>query len=164
MASRFYWVYIPPTDISDVLDLLQLVPVSGKPIRPVFLQLGQTSDFGAAQAENLLFNWIRGHTTVGSGVAAVAITPTPCQPDTEAASFTAIAFNSVVASAGTPVKGPSHCFNVESGCREQIPTPGFQARSTEGTLVLRLVDANVGTAPIDSLTIHGCVLIEEMGI
>lgn len=161
MGKR-YWVNLPPTAVSDAIDLLELVPVLGSPIRIISTEVGQTSDFGDSAAENLLLAWIRGHTTLGSGGTAITPTPNAC-PGT-AASFAAKAFNTVIASGGSPVYGPRHCFNIAAGVdRPLLLEEGFECNSAAGCLVLRIIDANTGTAPIDPLTIHGSVLVEEMG-
>lgn len=160
--GRKYWVNLPPTVVSDAIDLLQLVPVSGSPIKIISAQIGQTSDFGDSNAENLLLAWVRGHTVLGSG--GTAITPTPNACPGVAASFSAIGFNTTIASGGTPVYGPRHCFNIASGVdRPLLLEEGFECNSDAGSLVLRIIDANSGTAPIDPLTIHGCILVEQMG-
>jgi hypothetical protein len=158
--GRKYWVDIPPTDVSASIDLLEIVPVAGAPVKVVSLQLGQTSDFGDAAAENLLLVWVRGHTVPGSG--GTVITPTPNASPGRAATFTAKVFNTVIASGGSPVNGPRHCFNIAGGVdRPFLLEEAFEASSVNGTLVLRIIDANSGTAPLDALTIHGSVLVEE---
>lgn len=160
--SRFYWVDLPPTDVTLSVDLLELVPGASNPIRIAETRIGQTSDFGDAAAENLVLAWVRGHTVVGSG--GTAVTPTPNSSGEDAASFTATAFNTTPASVGTPVYGPRESFNVASGVKNSYEIGRFEAKAADGTLVLRIIDANTGTAPIDSLTIHGSVLVEEMGL
>lgn len=161
MGKR-YWVDLAPTEVSDTIDLLELTPASGAPIRIISTQIGQTSDFGDAAAENLLLRWIRGHTVPGSG--GVTVTPTPNACPGTAASFTAKAFNTTIASGGTPVFGPSHCFNIAAGVdRPLLLEEGFECNSDAGVMALRIIDANSGTAPIDPLTVHGSVLVEEMG-
>jgi hypothetical protein len=40
----------------------------------------------------------------------------------------------------------------------------MEAKAADGTLVLRLIDANSGTAPVDPITVHGSVLVEELGL
>ena len=160
--ARQYWVDLAPTEVSDAIDLVELIPAAGNPIRILTTQIGQTSDFGDANAENLTLTWIRGHSVVGSG--GTTVTPVPNSPGTDAALFTAKSFNTTIASGGTPVIGPRLCFNIAIGIDKTFPLAKFEAKSTDGTLVLRIIDANTGTAPIDPLTIHGSILVEELGL
>lgn len=159
--SRLYWVDLTPTEVSGSIDLVELIPAVNKPVRVLETRIGQTTDFGDAAAEHLTLLWVRGHTVGGSG--GVAVTPTPVGGKRTAAGFTATAFNTTPASGGTSVKGPREFFNIAAGVRNTQPIGQFEANSTDGTLVLRIIDANTGTAPLDPLTIHGSVLVEEMG-
>lgn len=159
--SRLYWVDLPPTEVTGSIDLVELVPLINKPIRIIETRIGQTSDFGDAAAENLTLLWVRGHSVLGSG--GTAITPTPNGSPRTAASFTVTVFNTTIASGGTAVNGPREFFNIALGVKNSLELGKFEAKSTDVSLVLRIIDANPGTAPLDTLTVHGSILVEEMG-
>lgn len=154
--GRKYWVDLPPTAITVAADLFELTPASNKPIRVLSLNLHQTSDFGDAQDEVISVVWVRGNTTSGSGGSAP--TPRPTNPSDAAAGFTAEAANTTAASAGTGVNLPRHGFPVRAGL-ERPYTPD-EAPETSGTALLVL---RMAAAPADSLTIGGCILVEELG-
>lgn len=155
--SRLYWVDLPPTAITVAADLFELVPADDKPIRVRSLMLHQTSDFGDAQDEVISVVWVRGHSTSGSGGSAP--TPAPVNPSDAAAGFTAEAANTTQASTGTTVNLARHGFNVRGGLeRPYTPEEAPECSQGQTRLVLRMA-----AAPADSLTIGGCVLVEEMG-
>ncbi len=105
---------------------------------------------------------IRGHTTVGSGGAA--ITPRPLDPLDAAASLTARGYDSTIASAGTAVNLHSDTFNVRTGmvlvftpeCRPQL-VPNQGAASANEYLVVRLV-----AAVADDMNMSGTMYVEEV--
>ena len=156
--NRFYWVDLTPTAVTVAADLIELNPATNKPIRVRSLILGQTTELGDAAEEILSVVWVRGNATSGSGGSAP--TPVPTDGTDTAAGFTAEVFNTTAASTGTPVNLPRHAWNVRIGLeRPYTPeeAPGVSAGA--GTrLCLRMA-----AAPADSITISGCVLVEEMG-
>lgn len=156
--GRKYWVDLTPTAVTAATtDLLCLEPADDKPIKVLSLNLHQTSDFGDAQDEVISVKWVRGNTTTGSG--GNTVTPRPCVPSDATAGFVAESFNTTAASAGTPVNGPRHGFNVRGGLeRPYTPDEAFESTQAIGFLALRLE-----AAPADSLTIGGSVLVEEFG-
>lgn len=155
--GRRYWVDLIPTAVTVAADLLEITPADDKPVRILSLNLHQTSDFGDAQEEVISLVWVRGHTTSGSGGSTP--TPRPCNPNDAAAGFTCETFNTTAASVGTTVNGPRHGFNVRVPLeRPYTPDEVFEASQANTTLVLRMA-----AAPVDSLTIGGSVLVEELG-
>lgn len=156
-VGRRYYVDLPPTAITVAADLFELTPADDRPIRVLAVNLHQTSDFGDAQEEIISLVWVRGHTTSGSGGSTP--TPRPVNPTDAAAGFTAEAANTTQASAGTGVNLARHGFNVRGGLeRPYTPEECPEASQANTTLVLRMA-----SAPADSLTIGGCVLVEEFG-
>lgn len=155
--GRKYYVDLTPTAVTVAADLFELTPADDKPIRVLSLNLHQTTDFGDAQDEVISVVWVRGHTTSGSGGSAP--TPRPVNPSDAAAGFTAEVANTTAASAGTGVNLARHGFNVRGGLeRPYTPDEAPEASQANTTLVLRMA-----AAPADSLTIGGCVLVEECG-
>lgn len=155
--GRKYWVDLPPTAITAAADLFELTPADDKPLRVLSLNLHQTSDFGDAQDEVISVVWVRGNATSGSGGSTP--TPRPCNPSDAAASFTAEAANTVAASTGTGINLARHGFNVRAGLeRPYTPDECPEVSQANTLLVLRMA-----AAPADSLTIGGCILVEEMG-
>lgn len=155
--GRKYYVDLPPTAITVAADLFELTPADDKPIRVLSLNLHQTSDFGDAQDEIISVVWVRGHTVSGSGGSAP--TPRPVNPSDAAAGFTAEAANTTAANTGTTVNLARHGFNVRGGLeRPYTPDEAPEASQANTTLILRMA-----AAPADSLTIGGCILVEEMG-
>lgn len=154
---RRYWVDLTPTAVSAyTTDLLELIAADDKPIKIISVRLFQTSDFGDAQAEGLSVKWVRGNTSGGSG--GTTVTPTPTRATDAAASFTAKSFNSTAASAGSPVVGPRHNFNVQLGITEVYSPEECIETSAGNYLVLRFEGS-----PADSLTVSGSVCVEEQG-
>ena len=157
MAGRRYYIDIAPVAVTVAADLVEITIADDKPVRVLAVNLHNTSDFGDAQDEVISLVWVRGHTTSGSGGSAP--TPRPVNPTDAAAGFTCEVVNTTQASAGTGVNLPRHGFNVRGGLeRPYTPEECPEASQANTLLVLRMA-----AAPADSLTIGGCVLVEEMG-
>lgn len=155
--GRKYWVDMPPVAITVAADLFELTPADDKPIRVLALNLHQTTELGDAAEEQFSLVWVRGHTTSGSGGATP--TPRPCNPSDAAAGFTAETNNTTAASVGTTVNLPRHGWNVRCPLeRPYTPDEAPEASQANTTLVLRMA-----AAPADSITIGGCILVEELG-
>jgi len=155
--SRKYWVDLTPTAVTVAADLVELTPADDKPIRVLSVNLGQTTELGDTGEEILSLVWVRGHTTSGSGGSAP--TPRPAVPTDAAAGFTSEVFNTTAASVGTTVNLARHGWNVRVGVeRPYTPEEAPEASQANTTLILRM-----SAAPADSITISGCVLVEEMG-
>lgn len=155
--GRKYYVDLPPTAVTVAADLVELTPADDKPIRVLGMNLGQTSDTGDAQEELISLVWVRGHTTSGSGGSTS--TPRPTNPSDSASGFTTEIFNTTAASTGTTVNLARHVWNVRVPVeRPYTPDEVMEATQANTTLVLRMA-----AAPADSLTIAGCILVEEMG-
>ena len=154
--SRIYTVDIAPVAITVAADVVELTPADDKPIRVHGFEIFQTTDLGDANEEVIGLIWVRGHTTSGSGGATP--TPIPLDPNDAAAGFAAEALNTTQATVGTTVNLQRHGWNI------RIPTPVVytpetrpQASQANTTLVLRMA-----AAPADSITISGCVTVEEL--
>lgn len=145
------------TAVTAAVDLFELTPADDKPIEVLGMVIGQSSDFGDAQAEQIGFRVIRGHTTSGSGGSAP--TPRPLNRGDAAAGFTAEVCNTTAASAGTTVDLWADVINMQAGYQVWLPeTCEWGASQADTTLVVRLI-----AAPADSLTISGTLVVREWG-
>lgn len=155
--GRIYTIDIAPAAITVAADIVEIVPADDKPVIVHDFNIFQTTDLGDAAEEIIGLIWVRGNTSSGSGGSTP--TPTPKNASDVAAGFTAETLNTTAASGGSPVNGPRHGWNV------RIPTPVIYTPETRpeitqagSRLVLRMA-----AAPADSLTISGCVTVEELG-
>lgn len=155
--GRKYYIDLTPTAVTVAADLVEITPADDKPIRVLGVNIAQTSDTGDAQEEIISLVWVRGHTTSGSGGSTP--TPRPTNPSDAAAGFTVETFNTTAASTGTTVNLMRHGWNVRVPLeRPYTPDEVIEASQANTTLVLRMA-----AAPADSLTISGCILVEELG-
>ena len=119
--------------------------------------VSQSSDFGDAQAEQIGFRVVRGHTTSGSGGSAP--TPRPLNRGDAAAGFTAETCNTTAASAGTAVDLWADSINMQAGYQIWLPEScEWGVSQADTTLVVRLI-----AAPADSLTVSGTLVVREWG-
>jgi len=154
--GRLYTVTFSAVAVSAAQDLFELTPADDKPIRLHGIAVGQISDSGDAQDEQLRWTIIRGHATSGSGGSAATPQPVNSSVDT-AAGFTAETNNTTVASAGTGVTLHADAFNVRAGLQYWWP-PECRPGASQGNtlLVVRI------TAPSDALTMDGTLYVEEL--
>ena len=153
--SRVYAVTFSAVSVAAAQDLFELTPADGRPIEIVGIELGQTSDFGDAQDEQLQISIIRGFTTSGSG--GTAATPAPLSPLDIAAGLTAEVNNTTVANTGTSATLHVGVWNVRAGYINWFPE-GMRPAATQAnsTLVVRQ------TAPADAITMSGTLYVREL--
>ena len=154
--SRVYTVTFNATAVTTAVDLFELTPADDKPIRLLALYLGQTTELGDAQEEQLEIRIIRGFTASGSGGSAP--TPSPITPADTAAGFAAETLNTTLANTGTTNTLFVDTWNVRAGY-QLIFTPEMQMGATQAntTIVVRLQ-----SAPADSITITGTLFVQEL--
>jgi len=155
MNGRIYTVVFSAVAVSAAQDLFEITPADDKPVEIVGVELGQSSDSGDAQDEQLQISIIRGHTTSGSGGSAP--TPAPMSPAEAAAGFAAEVNNTTIASAGTGVTLHTGCWNVRAGYINWFPE-GMRPSASQAntTIVLRQ------TAPADAVTMSGTLYVREL--
>lgn len=159
MAGRSYSIPIVATAVTAAVDLWELTPADDKPIEIVGIFLGQSSDPGDAQAEQLPFTVVRGHTTSGSGGTAPTPTPLTGASAPQAAGFTAEVLNTTAASVGTTTTLHADVINLQAGYQLMLPEGfGWEASQANTTIVIRL-----GAAPADSITVSGVLYVKEYG-
>lgn len=152
--GRQYSIAFSAVAVTAAQDLFEIQPADDKPVAIRGLFIGQTSDAGDSQDEQLQVSIIRGYTTSGSGGSSGTINA--LNPSDAAAGFTAEINNTTVATTGTGAVLHTEAFNVRAGYGNWWP-PENMPRATQGntTIVVRI------TAPADSLTMSGTLYVEE---
>lgn len=152
--ARMYTVSFSAVAVTAAQDFFEITPADDKPVEIVGLFLGQTSDSGDAQDEQLQISIIRGFTSSGSGGSAP--TPAPLKANDAAAGFTAEVNNTTVANTGTSVNLHQDAWNVRAGYSNWwIPDTEPHANQGNTTIVVRT------TAPADSITLSGTLYVRE---
>jgi hypothetical protein len=137
--------------------VFQITPADDRPVEIIGFFLGQSSDFGDAQAEMLPYSVIRGHTTTGSG--GTTVTARPQNRSGATAGAVVMANNTTQATVGTPVTMHADTFNVMAGEKLWIPDScEWEASQADTTILIRL-----GAAPADALTMSGTIYFREQG-
>lgn len=155
--DRLYTVSFTEVAVTVAVDLFELTPADDKPIEILGLFIGNSSDFGDAQSENLPYRVVRGHTTAGSGGATT--TPRPLNRSGAAAGFTAKTNNTTAATVGSTVDLHADSFNVQAGEKLWLPEGcEWEASQTDITLIIRLA-----SAPADSVDLSGTIYVREQG-
>lgn len=147
--------------VSAAQDVFELTAHATSRIEICEIFLGQYSDSGDAAAEMLSVQIVRGHTTAGSGGAAV--TPGNFEPWSRAAVTTVARNNTTIAADGTAVILHSEAFNIQGGWlyrpfkfnNEDNERPKIAAG---GIVVVRI------TAPADAVTMNGTIKWRELGL
>ena len=154
-----YWVTHASAVASPAtatFDAIELVVATGI-IRVQRVYLYQTSDLGDAAEEVVRTEWIRGHTTSGSGGQTTVITP--LNPFDAAATFTAETINTTIASAGTGLSLAPMGWNVRIPF-DMIYPPGAEIVARATTAQDRIVFRISGQA--DALTLNAACLVEQL--
>jgi|SRR5687768_232850 len=151
----FYTATFDNVSVSAAQDLFEVVAGTGKPLRIHALFVGQSSDAGDAQAENLRVRLIRGYTT--SGFSGTTPSLAPLRSGNAAAGFTAEVNNLSVATGGPALVLHADTWNVAAGFA-YVPTPECRPEVNAGE---RFV-VNLPTAPADALTMSATLYVEEI--
>jgi hypothetical protein len=155
--NRIYTVSFSATAVTAQVDLFELRPADDKPLEVIGLFIGQSSDFGDAQAELLAYTVIRGFTTSGSGGSTP--TPAPLNRSDTAAGFSAETLNTTLATTGTTATLHADTFHVSAGEKLWLPEGcEWEASQADTSMVVRLA-----AAPADSLTMSGTIYVREQG-
>jgi hypothetical protein len=157
--GRVYSIQVNAVAVTAAQDLFEILAAATKPFTIHELVIGQTSDVGDAQDENLLilFKRATGSYTSGSGGSTPAKVA-HVTSDT-AAGVTAEANNTTQSSAGsgalTTIRAEP--FNVRAGY-QYLPTPETRIFFTGSEAAVISIPA-----PADSLTLSATLVIEEFG-
>jgi len=151
--SRMYAACFEKVAVSLAQDLFEIVAPSDAAVRIHGFNLGQSSDAGDAESEQLNILVHRGST---SGSAGSTVTPSPLSLGDSAFGGTVEANNTTQGTEGVFLD--ARCFNVMAGL-EVVYTPETWIEiSPGGRVIIELQDA-----PADALTMNGRVMIEEIG-
>lgn len=154
--GRMYSAAFDAVAVTAAQDLFEVVAPSDACVVIHAIVVGQDTDAGDAQDEQLRIRLIRGHATSGSGGSSPTVAP--LEFGDPAFGGTVEANNTTVASTGTPVTMHSEPFNVRAGFVYR-PTPEERITLSPSQ---RLV-VNLPGAPADSLTMSGTIVFEEIG-
>ena len=155
MQGRVYTVVFDAVAITAAQDAFEITPADDKPIEIMRIVMGQTSDSGDAQDEQVQLRVIRGSTTSGSG--GTGPTPQPLSPVDAAAGFTAEVNNTTQASSGTAVTLVATAWNVRGGC--DLPFyEDERPRASQANTTIRITLS----APSDSLTVSATIWVREL--
>ena len=155
--GRIYTIDIAPTALTVAADLVEITPADDKPVVVHGFELLQTTDLGDAQEEVIGLTWVRGNSTSGSGGSAP--TPTPVNPSNSAAGLTAETCNTTQASTGTTANLQRHGWNIRVPMAVIYP-PEDRPIVSQGQTRMCL---RMAAAPADSITVSGCITVEELG-
>jgi hypothetical protein len=143
--------------VTAAQDVFEIVAPADSRLRLREVRLGQYSDFGDAAAEILSVQILRGHSTTGSGGAAVTPANVEGHAGRRASAATVARNNTTVASGGSPETVLADAFNIAQGWR-YAPAEAEMIRLEKAVrLVVRT------SAPADSLTMNGTLVFEELG-
>lgn len=134
-------------------DAFEIVAPADKWVQIIDVSLNQYTDFGDAAAEILSVTILRGHTTSGSGGAAV--TPQPLKSGGAAATATVERNNTTVATNGSPVTLVADAWNISAGWLLPPALRGAIWLAPSERAVVRI------SVPADSLTINGTLTFRE---
>jgi hypothetical protein len=152
--ARIYTAAFDNIAVSAAQDLFEIAPAATAGVVIHKLLIGQSSDYGDAQAEGLRLLIIRGATSTGTGGAT--ITPANTIPGGAAASSTVKRNNTTAATGGTPVTLHADCFNVQAGY-QFIWTPETRLAVAPSSRVV----VNLPAAPVDAITMSATIYFEE---
>jgi hypothetical protein len=153
--GRLFTSCFQAVTVSAAQDLFALHASSTVPLLIHSCVIGQSSDFGDAQDENLRIRIRRGMTSNGTGGTTPAMNPVDAREAT-AATATCRANDTTAASGGTIVEMWEETFNVRAGY-VWLPTPAMQLTCAVSTRIA----FNLPAAPADALTMSGTIVWEE---
>jgi hypothetical protein len=140
------------------VDIVELTPADDKPIVIIRTMVGQSTEVGDAQEEFIPIAWIRGNTSSGSGGVAAAA-PNTRNPSDATAGFTYEALNTTPSSSGTTKTLAQYAWSVRGGL-DMVHLPEERPEASQGNTLMCL---RLGAAPVDSITIGGCIVVGESG-
>lgn len=158
--SRIYTVTIENatyTNAGGDFDFVEVRPATDKPVRILAIYLANVgADVGDSAEEMIRLEWLRGHTTSGSGGA----TPTPAPLDAidTAAGFGADTMNATIASTVTPVSLHADGWNIRVPYQVVFPPKLELGCSAAQTMIV----LRAHTTAADDISISGTVYVEEI--
>jgi hypothetical protein len=160
LIGRGYTCIFAPTAATVAVDLFEVPPADDKPLTIVGCTIGQTTEIGDAQEEELEIKVMRGGTAMTSGsggTAAAAATSVDASGATSG--FTFEAMNTTVATFTAGVTLLEDSMNVRTGWQWWPPPEVWVSVSqANGGLVVRM-----NSTPADSITFTGTLYVLEEG-
>ena len=138
-------------------DVFEITAPSNSRVSIREIRIGQYTDFGDAAAEILSLTVMRGHTTSGSGGTTQTKANLRGHTGAAAAGSVVEANNTTVASGGSPATLIADVFNIAAGWWYYPPEEERIILEPSQRLVVRI------SAPVDSITLNGTLLFEEIG-
>lgn len=148
--GRPYGVVLPATASAVAIDYLELIAGASVAMELWGYKVGQTTELGDAQEEQIDYYVKRGAGTYTSGSGGnTGVARTPFKPGDSAATFTAESANTtkIAVGTGTLVTLVNDTFNLRSGLQEWFP-PEF----TPGCGPSQALALGMTGAPVDSVT------------
>jgi len=155
--SGVYTAVIPLTAVTAAVDLMEIVGHATKPFVILEVHLYQTTELGDAAEEVLNVAIKSGQTTSGSGGNA-ATTANPTDSGGGASGLTYETLNTTKASAGTIVTHAAYGWNIRAPLDIIFTEMSQLIMASTRRATIELV-----SAPADSTTIGGYVVIQELG-
>lgn len=152
--SFVYAVTFENVVVSVAQDFFELLAGDDRPVKLLYVEIGNLTELGDTAEEELRISIVRGHTASGSGGAAA--TSGKMLPNNPAAGCSAETNNTTIASAGSPINLYAGAWNIrqpfiwDCADKRQIGVNGADL------LVVRLL-----AAPADAITMSGTLYYEE---
>lgn len=150
---RYYSIPFANVAVAAVQDLFEITAVD-KTFELQEIVVAQSSDFGDSEAEGLQIVIKRG-VDCNSGSGGSSVTPVSHNSHDTAATSTAKVNNTTQASGGTITTLRAEAFNIQAGY-QYLPMPEQRPKFYDGQRCLVSI-----TAPKDSLTVSGTIVIKE---
>lgn len=159
--GRMYSVSVTESAQTTQIDLVEIVPASGRIVIVHGWEIGQSTELGDAAEESITLLMKRGSSGSTSGSGGSTATPTPLETNAGAASSTVETMNTTaaVAGGGTLTTMMATAFNVRSSPVQWIFTP--EMRPIFGPSERFILGLN--DAPADSITFSLTLWFEEIG-
>ena len=156
---RMYTSIFRAVAVTSAQDFFEISPAANKPIRLVRLKLSQYTDVGDAAEEILSYSIFRVPVTATGGSGGSTPAVSAVNPTDAAAGAVLEANNTTVATtSGTLVELMADTFNIRTGL--DLP---FEPECRFGAVNATLLVVRLNVAPSDSLTMNGCIWLEEEG-
>jgi len=160
LIGRGYTCVYGPTAATVAIDIFEFTPADDKPLTIVGFTIGQTTEIGDAQEEELEIKIMRGGTGMTSGSGGVAAANGVGVDASSATSgFTYEAGNTTLATFTSGVTLLEDSMNVRTGWQWWPPPEvWFSVSQANGGLVLRM-----NSTPADSITFAATAYVLEEG-
>ena len=158
MYGRIYTIVFARVAVTVIQDLFEVLVPADSVMVLHRVTITQDTEQGDAEDEQLYLSIrrITGAPTSGSG--GTVATPQPIQAGDAAAGITAEVNNTTQLTGGTNSLIISEAFNIRAGY-DHFPPPEQRIIISPSTRLL----VELETAPIDSVTFSGTMVVEEIG-